>query len=468
MSCCGPNRRQLLTLLAAAAALPVLGTNTARAQPDSLSVTDLEVVTVTDGSAVLTWTTYGNDGSGNPVPVDTDSEVWLGPADGSGLRQVFGDSTPTAYHYAEIIGLDPGRAYRFEARSRGIAATPALNVATRLPNTPEALGVLTTLVPPPGRLLRTIALCNDIHFGEEISGLIAAGLPPGLRQEAGLPPYPEVMLSALLDDMHRPDRAVDHLLLAGDLSAEATPEQVRGVHSRLAGWGSAGRDWFAARGNHDRPHLGDDYASCTPYLDHHDCWGDYFSARQQLAQYEVGELRLIAMDTTALDIAGGTLDRPQLDQFRDLCAADPDRPTLVFGHHPVTTESGLTNLAGPSFILDAADAAELQSIYASTPGVFLHHSGHTHRNRRTRPDLPIPVEFVEVAATKEYPGGYSLLRLYEGGYMLNFYKTRTDDARRWSTRSRGEYYGLLPEYTLGTTADRNHTVLRDLSGLTTV
>lgn len=225
MSCCGPNRRQLLTLLAAAAALPVLGTNTARAQPDSLSVTDLEVVTVTDGSAVLTWTTYGNDGSGNPVPVDTDSEVWLGPADGSGLRQVFGDSTPTAYHYAEIIGLDPGRAYRFEARSRGIAATPALNVATRLPNTPEALGVLTTLVPPPGRLLRTIALCNDIHFGEEISGLIAAGLPPGLRQEAGLPPYPEVMLSALLDDMHRPDRAVDHLLLAGDLSAEATPNR---------------------------------------------------------------------------------------------------------------------------------------------------------------------------------------------------------------------------------------------------
>ncbi|GAB4583507.1 hypothetical protein [Nocardia sp. IFM 10818] len=88
-----------------------------------------------------------------------------------------------------------------------------------------------------------------------------------------------------------------------------------------------------------------------------------------------------------------------------------------------------------------------------------------HRNRRTRPDLPIAVEFLEVAATKEYPGGYTLLRLYEGGYTANFYKTRTAAARLWSTRTRSEYFGLFPEYTLGTTADRNHVVRRDLSGL---
>ncbi|MEU6586452.1 metallophosphoesterase [Nocardia sp. NPDC046763] len=466
MSCCGPNRRQLLSLLAAATALPLAAPSPARAQPGSLVATDLEVVTITEQSAVFTWTTLGPDADGNPVPVETESEVWLAPSDGSGLRLVFGDPQPTAYHYAEVTGLEPGRAYRFEARSQGIAAAPAPNVATGLPNTPEAQGVFTTLVPPPGRLLRTLALSNDIHFGEEVSGLITAGLPPGVRQEPGLAPYPEIMLTALLDDMHRPDRAVDHLLLAGDLTAEATPDQVRGVHTHLANWGAPGRDWFAARGNHDRPHLGSDYANCGPYLDHHDCWGDSFTARQQLAAFEVGELRLIALDTTQLDAPGGTVDRSQLDELRDRLTGDPDRPTLVFGHHPVTTESGWSNLAGPSFILDAANAAELQSIYRSAPGVFLHHAGHTHRNRRTRPDLPIPVEFLEVAAVKEYPGGYTLLRLYEGGYMLNFYKTRTEAARRWSTRSRGEYFGLLPEYTLGTTADRNFVVPRDLSGVT--
>ncbi|MGW4736920.1 hypothetical protein [Nocardia xishanensis] len=66
---------------------------------------------------------------------------------------------------------------------------------------------------------------------------------------------------------------------------------------------------------------------------------------------------------------------------------------------------------------------------------------------------------------KEYPGGYSLLRVYEGGYMVNFYKTRAEDARRWSSTTRGEYFGLLPDYTLGTFADRNHVVARDFSGL---
>ncbi|WP_232839696.1 MULTISPECIES: hypothetical protein [Nocardia] len=75
------------------------------------------------------------------------------------------------------------------------------------------------------------------------------------------------------------------------------------------------------------------------------------------------------------------------------------------------------------------------------------------------------MEFLEVAAVREYPGGYSLLRVYEGGYMVNFYKTRTPAARAWSAVTRGEYFSLLPEYTLGVPGDRNHFVLRDFSGL---
>ncbi|MFJ4658419.1 metallophosphoesterase [Nocardia sp. NPDC088792] len=462
MSCCGPNRRQLLGLVAAAAAMPLLGSNPARAQAGSPIVTDLEVVTITERSAVLTWTTLGPDAN----PVATDSEVWLGPADGRTQRQVCGDSEPTAYHYAEVDGLEPGRGYRFEARSAGVPATPSPAALTLLANTPESQGMFTTLTPPPGRLLRTLALSNDIHYGEEVSGIISGELPPGVRQLPGLPPYPEVMLTALLDDLRRPDRGVDQLIAAGDLTAEATPDQVRGVHDHLLAWGAQGRDWFACRGNHDRPHLGADYASCSPYLDHFDCWGDSFGTRQQLGEYEVGELRLLGLDTTELDNSGGTMDRQQLDRLRTVLRADPDRPTLVFGHHPVTTQSGRSNVAGPGFILDAANSAELQSLYASTPGVFLHHSGHTHRNLRTQPDVPIPVEFLEVAACKEYPGGYARVRLYEGGYMLNFFKTRSPEARQWSTRTRSEYWGRWPDYTLGSAADRNHTVLRDFSGLT--
>lgn len=439
--CCG-SRRSMLRLALLAGAMPLFGAvPTARAA--SLRATDLEVVTVTDTSVIVTWTT--------DVPADT--ELRLTPADALGPpRTVLLDSAPTPFHYAEFHSLEPGRNYRFEAYSNGVQARPALSVVTGGRDTPESTGVITTLMPPPGRYLRTVALANDVHHGEEVSGLIAGGLPPGFEQEPGLPPYPVVMLDAMLGDLRKPDRDARHLVVAGDLTAEASQADSAAVRTKLDSWGRFGEDYLVCRGNHDRPHAGADH------------WGKYFVPRQQLRHSEFGGLRLIGLDTTQLEAPGGTIDPPQLDALRTLLKADPDRPTVMFSHHPVTREAAMTNLSGPTFVLDCPSAASLEGLYSRAPGVFLHHSGHTHRNRRTQ--LGGPVEYLEVGAVKEYPGGYSLLRLYEGGYMVNFYKTRTELARRWSARSRGEYYGLMREYTFGTLQDRNHVVVRDLSGLT--
>ncbi|MFC9437939.1 metallophosphoesterase [Nocardia sp. NPDC057030] len=464
-SCCGPSRRTVLGAIGFAALLPLARAGSARAQPNPLIATDLEVVTITDRSVIVTWTTVAPDPAGRLVPVDSDAELRLAPADSTRAPvPVYADAQPTPFHYAEIDGLEPGRTYRFEARSNGVCAIPALSLTTLGPGSPESTGRFTTLVPPPGRPLSTLALANDVHYGEEVSGLLVANLPPGVRQD--VPPYPEVMLAAMLDDLRRPDRAAERLLIAGDLTSEAALDDSRAVRARLDTWGTLGEDYLVVRGNHDRPHTGPEYAGCPPApADHHDCWAEAFVPPGQLVDHEFGGLRVLGLDTSELDGSGGTIDRPQFDLFAERLRADPDRPTLVFGHHPVTTESGLTNLAGPGFVLNGRDSAELQAHYDRSPGVFLHHSGHTHRNRRTRPDTGCAVEFLEVAAVKEYPGGYSLLRLYEGGYMLNFYKTRTEAARRWSAATRSEYFGLLPDYTLGTTADRNHVVLRDFSGL---
>ena len=55
--------------------------------------------------------------------------------------------------------------------------------------------------------------------------------------------------------------------------------------------------------------------------------------------------------------------------------------------------------------------------------------GHTHRNKRTISPVAPGVTLQEIAAGKEYPGGFSLLRLHTGGFALNFYKTRSDLAR---------------------------------------
>ncbi|WP_231386745.1 metallophosphoesterase [Nocardia sp. BMG111209] len=426
---------------------------------------DLELVTVTDESIAVRWTTAAIDPLGRPRPIESDTELALAPADSRRPAPVVHyDANPTAYHYAEVTGLEPGREYYVEARSRGVRATPG-SMWHWWHDEPRLR--FRTLVPPPGRLLRTLALTNDLHFGEEVSGEIVAALPTGVRQEPNLPPYPAVMLDALLTDVREPDRMVDHVILAGDLTSDGTPSQSRNLRHWLDDWGTLGRDVLLCRGNHDRPRVGPRWRS-GPRLagtEHHDCWGQYFLPRQRLVGYDLGGLRVIGLDTTDLDGAGGRIDAEQMARLRSLLNDEPDRPTLVFGHHPVTRDSGMSNLGGPGFVLDRHDAAALHRLYERAPGVFLHHSGHTHRNRRTPPDIPIPVEFLEVASIKEYPGGYTLLRLYEGGYMITFQATRSAAARQWSTRTRSQLFGLQPRYSLGSVADRSHVVHRDLSGV---
>ncbi|WP_082392709.1 metallophosphoesterase family protein [Nocardia arizonensis] len=462
-----PSRRTVLTAFAAAAALPAGGF--ALFAPPSLSMVarDLEVVTVTDQSVALTWTTAAVDRFGRWRPVPAETELALGPADShKPLPVVHFDPTPTAFHYVEVAGLEPGRRYSVEARSRGMRAVAGSGSATRW-WAEEDRHEFRTLTPPPGRLLRTIALANDLHFGEEVSGQIAPMLPTGVRQEPGMAPYPAVMLDALLTDVRAPDRDVDHLVLAGDLTSDGTTAEARNLRHWLNNWGQIGRDLLVCRGNHDRPRVGAFWQSGLrlPGGEHHDCWGPHFLPRQRLFDYDLDGLRVIGLDTTDLDGAGGRIDEEQMSRLRSLLRNEPDQPTLVFGHHPVTRESGLSNLGGPGFVLNRRDAGSLHRLYEQAPGVFLHHSGHTHRNRRTRPDIPVPVEFLEVASIKEYPAGYAMLRLYEGGYMVTFQTTRTEIARRWSTRTGGQLFGLQRRYSIGSLADRNHVVLRDLSGI---
>ncbi|MFG1796363.1 metallophosphoesterase [Nocardia sp. NPDC049149] len=426
--------------------------NSAGGQRDSIVASDLEVVTVTDQSVVLTWTTRARDRAGRLRNAPADTEVRLTPADSRGPTKVhYLDSNPTPYHYAEIDGLEPGRTYRFAAYSNGHRAVPARTLVTRRPGTPESTGVFTTLRPPPGQLVCTIALANDVHYGEHTSGLLVAGLPTGFRHDAGVS-YPETMLGAMLDELRRPDRAVDHLIVSGDLTDSGTLEQSQGIRARLDAWGELGRDYFVCRGNHEAPRR-------------NDYWGSVFHPHQRLTEQDLGGLRLIGLDTTRRFGSGGTLEGHQLRHLRHLLMAEPDRPTLVFGHHPVTSAAAVSNPGGPGFVLDRMSAAALQHIYRDAPGVFLHHAGHTHRTRRTMADTEIDVEFLEVAAVKEYPGGYVLLRIYTGGYMANFYKTRSEPARQWSTRTRRQYFGLQPDHALGSITDRNHVVLRDFSGM---
>ncbi|MER6813457.1 metallophosphoesterase family protein [Spirillospora sp. NPDC000708] len=474
MICCRPGRRDLLrwsAIVAGAGLLPALDPPSARAAGTARPV-NLELVTLTETSAVLTWYTGvpgTDDGLGRMRPAPSDAEVLYGTHPSRLTRTAHGPSG-TPYHYVELTDLEPGRTYYYKARSNGVAATATGLAGGQAAGVPQGdVFAFTTPQPPPGRHLFSIALCNDLHLGETVAGLIGQ-LPwiTGISQVPGHAPYPEIMAKALIADARA--RGADHLLAAGDVSSEAAPADLHGAKSILDTFGTYTQDYLVTRGNHDRAHEGAAYSTCTVgRYQGNDCFQDaFFPSGPSYFAHDLHGLRVIGLDTYDKPGNGGDsggLSPEQQSWFEAELKKDPDRPTLVFGHHPLFTENDPLSATG-AHSLDAGQSLRILGAYARTPGVFLHHAGHTHRNQRSVFPLAPKVVQQEVGAVKEYPGGFTLLRVHSGGYALNFYKTRSPEARAWSERSRQELSGLWPQLSLGNrVTDRNSVVPLDLSGL---
>jgi 3',5'-cyclic-AMP phosphodiesterase len=486
---CDFTRRHFLRWTGVAAASPFFarrlfdnGVAAARSR-GPLSAVNLELVTLTEHSAIVTWytgLTGTDDGLGRMEPAPADGVVYWG-TDPQRLDRIATDHwRDTPYHYVELTGLEPGQTYYYRARSKDVAATPTpfTLIAGNAVGTSN-FGLLTggpysftAPEPPPGRFLFSVVLCNDLHMGETTAGLVG-GLPiAGIQQEAGLPPYPDVMLEALVHDATA--LGASFLLAAGDISAEAAPIDLSRAGKLLKRFGRYRRDYFVTRGNHDRAHEGTEYAACRiGQWQGNDCFHDQFFPGDEPTYFvrDLQGLRILGLDTYDKPGRGsdaGALSTDQLAWFRTELAGAREQPTIVFGHHPLIVERSPFPTAA-SNTLEAGQVATLLADYAQTPGLFLHHAGHTHRNKRTISAAAPGVTMQEVAACKEYPGGFSLLRLYTGGFAMNFYKTRSRLARRWSERSRQEILGLWPQFAFGAAvSDRNTVVTRDLSGLTPV
>jgi hypothetical protein len=324
----------------------------------------------------------------------------------------------------------------------------------------------------------TIAWLNDLHMGEQYSGLAISdprlprgGFPPGFPADPDNP-YWRFMTRAAVAEAAQ--RGAGLMLVNGDISNAAEPPILAEARATLDAFGTlAGdttvtpqspRSYFVTRGNHDRAFDDADHAECPAVPgnpDFHDCFLETFADGFDTggAHWNVqvtngtARWRFVGLDSADITTGTGVMPPSELEYLESvLVHGDPTVPLL---HHTVGDQSILVAVPPGIFGVQLDQAKQFWDVVAAHGNVAAVYSGHTHRNRRTTTVETGDVPYFEGGAVKEYPGGFTTVRLYEGGFMVNFWKTRDPEARAWSERSRGEYLGLYPYYTLGGLADRN-------------
>ncbi len=399
---------------------------------------DAELVTVTDTSFAATWTTA--EPSDTTVCVDD--------------RPCAKQEELTRFHYAEVTGLLPGTRYSYSLRSGG-AEQP---VSVTNPET------FTTLVPPPGKPLFEFAVASDVHIGEGCSGTAVTApqpigsVPPCFSSGPSEPPYSATLARATVAELNA--RNIPLTVLNADNTSHAEYDDVaelKGIFDELSG------EWRVARGAHDRAGQNKGETRCG---EEEDCFRSLLfpdrPAGRVFYSFDSNGYHFVALDSAKAGDGSGDLTDPAQRAFleRDLEEARlAGKRTFIFFHHPVTEYANTTSFPPVVFgVRPERGRQEFLDLMARFPNVVGVLNSHTHRNYVSyAPSTGVELPYIENGPTKEYPNGYSVFRIYEGGYMRNFHRLRCEFCRSWASRTRDEYFGSYPGYTLGTLSARNFT-----------
>jgi 3',5'-cyclic-AMP phosphodiesterase len=423
-----------------AVALLAIAVLPAAAGADS-ALPSAELVTVTDQGFIATWTTAS----------PSDTTFCVGPSPSALSCQV--QEQGQRFHYAEASGLNPGTQYFYELTSGGIPEP----LSTTNP------GSLTTLVPPPGQHLFDFAVIADNHIGEQCSGSATSqggeSIPPCFPASA-YPDYAKRMTEAEVAEVNA--RGIGLIVDNADSTSHGDYEQsieAKQLFDEFTG------DWHAVRGSHDRPQGSAD-PRCGP---DNDCFRTVFFPERQAGRiyysFENGGYHFVALDSAKpTDGSGDLTDAAQNDFLKsDLDQAKlQGKKTIVVFHHPVSEYATTTSFPPLIFGVRADQGQQdFLDLLAGYPNVIAVLNSHTHRNFVSYSPQTGNTPYIESGPTKEYPGGYSIFRVYEGGFMRNFYRLGCAFCREWTSVTRGEYFGLYPLYTLGTLSARNFSHVYD-------
>ena len=287
-----------------------------------------------------------------------------------------------------------------------------------------------TLPRPSGEFLCRFATVNDVHFGETECGVIEGmDIGPVLSAAPGDPPYPNVMNEAAVAEIKAIDPAA--VVAKGDLTT-------RGLHAEyeqfLACYGAAFGDKLAhIRGNHDG-YYGEVFADDGPI------------------EVALPGATIAVLDTVIPKETPGQVTQDQLDWLDEL-AARTDQPVLVFGHHHVWSPASKER--PPTYFgINPDDSEKLVDVFARRPNLVGYFAGHTHRNRVRLIPATGAVPWVEVSATKDFPGAWAEYRVFEGGILQVMHRIASPDALAWTNRTREMFGGLYPSYSFGEMKDR--------------
>jgi 3',5'-cyclic-AMP phosphodiesterase len=424
-------RRQLLAA-AGAGGLALLAPR-ALAAPGAVSggLTP-ELTTVTDRGFAAWWVT--------DAPADTVLRI-----SGGGRSRELRLERSATVHVAALDDLRPGTTYRYELVSGGRA----------MPRSLENPGTFTTLAPPRGRRLATIAVLNDMHVGEHCSGTITtatgSSIPPCFTGDD----YAYRMTEAAIEEVRR-RHDVDFVLGNGDLSDRGRPGE---ISRALALFGRLPVPWAVTRGNHDR--LFD--ATCGP---DDDCLRAQAFPDVPAGQHALHWVRrvgrrvgIVALDSADPSTGDGRLDLGGQPAFLDATLTQlraEGRDAIVAFHHHITKQANSTHPPPLVFGVNLAQGGqECLDVLARHDHVRLVLHGHTHRNYLTYDEQSGPrLPFLENGAVKEYPGGYAIVRIHEDGLMRTFHRMTAPFCREWVRTSAQQIWGRQASYTRGTLASR--------------
>ncbi|MEO6628795.1 MAG: metallophosphoesterase [Aquihabitans sp.] len=294
----------------------------------------------------------------------------------------------------------------------------------------EIEGFAFRTLPIPGELLSSFATVNDVHFGEEIAGLVSGtDIGPTFRSAPGDDPYPDVMNRSAVAEISARDFSA--VVVKGDLTSHGTVEEYTAFKALYEP--AFGDRLHVVRGNHESFYRSN--FAATPFQ-----------------EVSLPGVTLAILDTSVDGSPAGTVCADQLDQLDEL-AACADCPVLVFGHHHLGDRHSV-DMADRTFGIDVDASDLLVAVFARRPILRGYFSGHTHRNRVRRFPATGAVPWVEVACVKDYPGAWAEYRVHERGILQVFHRIAAPEALVWSQRTRHMYEGLYEDYAFGTLADR--------------